>query len=652
MIINFVLDQNGKSLSKPLQNIPSKKKQPQYYDFIPEPIDLQTIERFINTGTYSQPDQFDRDVLKTFQNAIRFYGQHSLEGSAALKLRKVYNNIKGEYIESLSEIIGSDIPEKASIQAFKSTMFKTDGEDEERIECLCGQYKDEGLMIQCEKCHVWQHCDCVGQTGEDESESYLCPKCGEREAVLDIPLVPQPEYASPGEKYFVSLSRCENLQVRVGDTVYVLRAFKNKMEHDSTSGNEGLLKIATAKPSPKKKSTGKRKEKHVAQKADTVEERKNANNDEPLECAEAVALPTLNMESTNTALPIQDASDDQQTSIDNNRKENKGDNKEQPSAPADKVKNKSTTEEKHAKDTANDNEKKPIGSATEVSVIETESKSSEHETHPVGEEPKAENSTLTNVGLTEHSNATADENLSNSELEKESMNVDVTTDSSNNTKTGSTGCNQPTPPPLTPPHVVIDLPLPSVDNSLKPETEKKKKEKDQFCHGGIPHKMMSPTKGPALEASSLAQGSYPTYKSVDPDTLSTDDMDIFRIERIWVNESGQRFAFGHHYLRPHETFHEPSRRFFPNEVFRVPIYEVLPLDTIWRQCWVLDLQTYCKGRPVKALEEHVYICENRVDKTARLFHKISKPKYPLCMKWFAFHVFDFKLRPQRTYTVR
>merc|ERR1711997_793803 len=249
-------DQNGKSLSKPLQNIPSKKKQPQYYDFIPEPIDLQTIERFINTGTYSQPDQFDRDVLKTFQNAIRFYGQHSLEGSAALKLRKVYNNIKGEYIESLSEIIGSDIPEKASIQTFKSTMFKIDDEDEERIECLCGQYKDEGLMIQCEKCQVWQHCDCVGQTGEDE-ESYLCPKCGDRDAVLDIPLVPQPDYASPGEKYFVSLARCENLQVRVGDTVYVLRAFKNKNDE---ANNEGLLKISPTKPKQKKKSQEKKKE--------------------------------------------------------------------------------------------------------------------------------------------------------------------------------------------------------------------------------------------------------------------------------------------------------------------------------------------------------------------------------------------------------
>ena len=122
--------------------------------------------------------------------------------------------------------------------------------------------------------------------------------------------------------------------------------------------------------------------------------------------------------------------------------------------------------------------------------------------------------------------------------------------------------------------------------------------------------MMSPTKGPALEASSLAKGNYPTYKSVDPTTLSTDDMDIFRIERLWVNESGQRFAFGHHYLRPHETFHEPSRRFFQNEVFRVPIYEVLPLDSIWRQCWVLDLQTYCKSESFYTYKDNLRIKKN------------------------------------------
>merc|ERR1711997_927731 len=221
------------------------------------------------------------------------------------------------------------------------------------------------------------------------------------------------------------------------------------------------------------------KEKPVAQKADTGEERKNADNDEPLERVETVAL----VESTNTAWSKQDASENQETSSDNNCKEIIDHNKEQPSTPADEVKNKTTTEEKHDNDTSNDNEKKPIGSPTQISVIETESKKSEHESHPVGEESKKENSILTNVAMTEHSNTTVDDNLSNSELQKESMNVDAATDSSNNTKTGSTGGNQPTTPPLTPPHIVIDLPLPSVDSSLKPETEKKKKEKDQFCHG-------------------------------------------------------------------------------------------------------------------------------------------------------------------------
>ncbi|GFW22366.1 histone-lysine N-methyltransferase ASH1L [Trichonephila clavipes] len=43
-------------------------------------------------------------------------------------------------------------------------------------------------------------------------------------------------------------------------------------------------------------------------------------------------------------------------------------------------------------------------------------------------------------------------------------------------------------------------------------------------------------------------------------------MDIFRVERLWKDEQNNKFAFGHHYLRPHETYHEPSRKFFANEV--------------------------------------------------------------------------------------
>ena len=125
--------------------------------------------------------------------------------------------------------------------------------------------------------------------------------------------------------------------------------------------------------------------------------------------------------------------------------------------------------------------------------------------------------------------------------------------------------------------------------------------------------------------------------------------------------SGERFAFGYHYLRPNETYHEPTRKFFRNEVFRIPIYEVLPLETIWHQCWVMDIPTFCKGRPIGSVEEHVYICEYRVDKKARLFDKIPKTSgkgkksksndLSFCTKWFAFDMFDVRLKPSRNYAV-
>ena len=185
-------------------------------------------------------------------------------------------NIKGEYIKPLSEIGSSSAEELAAIQSFKSTICNEPTSDashsegsetpvEDRIHCLCRQYKDEGLMIQCEKCQVWQHCDCVGQTGEEE-ETYLCPKCGEREAVLDIALAPQPEYASPGEKYYASLMRCEKLQVCVGDTVYVLRAFKNKNEEGGQDAS-GLLKIAGSPMKRKAKKGDKPKKEEPSKQA-------------------------------------------------------------------------------------------------------------------------------------------------------------------------------------------------------------------------------------------------------------------------------------------------------------------------------------------------------------------------------------------------
>lgn len=49
----------------------SRKRNPDYFDLIEEPMDLNTIEKTINSGLYTNPDQFDRDFLILFQNNYR-----------------------------------------------------------------------------------------------------------------------------------------------------------------------------------------------------------------------------------------------------------------------------------------------------------------------------------------------------------------------------------------------------------------------------------------------------------------------------------------------------------------------------------------------------------------------------------------------------
>lgn len=140
-----------------------------------------------------------------------------------------------------------------------------------------------------------------------------------------------------------------------------------------------------------------------------------------------------------------------------------------------------------------------------------------------------------------------------------------------------------------------------------------------------------------------------TYETIGE--IDHNECDIFRVERMWKDHDGRRFIYGHHYLRPHETYHEPTRKFYQNEVVRVPLYEVVPIELIMGRCWVMDLNTFLKGRPMDSIETHVYICELRVDKAARLFSKIKNP-YPVCTKSYAFKKFRQRLKITRSYLVR
>lgn len=311
-------------------------------------------------------------MLKVFRNAEKYYGRKSPIGRDVCRLRKAYYSARHEASAQIDEIVGETASEADSSETSVSEKESGHEKDDDVIRCICGLYKDEGLMIQCDKCMVWQHCDCMGVN--TDVEHYLCEQCDPRPVDREVPMIPRPHYAQPGCVYFICLLR-DDLLLRQGDCVYLMR----------------------------------------------------------------------------------------------------------------------------------DSRRTPDG-------------------HPVRQ-------------------------------------------------------------------------------------------------------------------------SYRLLSHINRDKL-----DIFRIEKLWKNEKEERFAFGHHYFRPHETHHSPSRRFYHNELFRVPLYEIIPLEAVVGTCCVLDLYTYCKGRPKGIKEQDVYICDYRLDKSAHLFYKIHRNRYPVCTKPYAFDHFPKKLTPKRDFS--
>lgn len=90
--------------------LPSKRKLPNYYTRVEEPIDLTAIEKNIITGIYKDIESFDADMNKLITNNVTFYGRISDYGIAAVNLRKAYNIAKFKYAAELQETLGHSLP--------------------------------------------------------------------------------------------------------------------------------------------------------------------------------------------------------------------------------------------------------------------------------------------------------------------------------------------------------------------------------------------------------------------------------------------------------------------------------------------------------------------------------------------------------------
>ncbi|KAI8335714.1 hypothetical protein BC941DRAFT_429151 [Chlamydoabsidia padenii] len=59
-----------------------------------------------------------------------------------------------------------------------STSDEASTDEGSTTRCLCGETHNDGLMVQCDKCEVWQHCECMGlMTEHDIPDQYYCEEC-------------------------------------------------------------------------------------------------------------------------------------------------------------------------------------------------------------------------------------------------------------------------------------------------------------------------------------------------------------------------------------------------------------------------------------------------------------------------------------------
>lgn len=84
----------------------------------------------------------------------KYYGRKSPIGRDVCRLRKAYYNARHEASAQIDEIVGETASEADSSETSVSEKENGHEKDDDVIRCICGLYKDEGLMIQCDKCMV------------------------------------------------------------------------------------------------------------------------------------------------------------------------------------------------------------------------------------------------------------------------------------------------------------------------------------------------------------------------------------------------------------------------------------------------------------------------------------------------------------------
>jgi hypothetical protein len=143
------------------------------------------------------------DLCETCYNKVGRHHPHKMKKHRKIAVQSLLDLIESIRVV-LSEHEQDERIESRSTRKRERREIKMDASqdhvyEEEVIDCICGNNKDLGFMISCEKCFAWLHGKCVGISKRNEPEMYYCPRCSKKKPMI-INTKLSPKDVTPEEK--------------------------------------------------------------------------------------------------------------------------------------------------------------------------------------------------------------------------------------------------------------------------------------------------------------------------------------------------------------------------------------------------------------------------------------------------------------------
>lgn len=189
---------------------PAPKSGHSNHDRISLPLSFEDIKVNVKMGHYDlNPLFFHYNVKILLDNVVKFWGVNCPQYYTMLILRDAYKEIRTEMIDEIKRVWSDEMFVNAMMDKIVKKPAKNrkkvpERHDEEDIvNCHCGRYLEEGLMIQCQKCLTWQHVECAGNDGK--ADDYTCAKCDGKQPQMEI--LKKDETTADGHQCYLTLMR-------------------------------------------------------------------------------------------------------------------------------------------------------------------------------------------------------------------------------------------------------------------------------------------------------------------------------------------------------------------------------------------------------------------------------------------------------------